>query len=152
MTQGSIDIGRDVLVALAAIAWSDGKIDPREAEGLRATARRLGLGPDDLAQVEASIARQVTLSEVETLRMSRLTRLFTYAVATWMASLGSGGASERSALAALGDRLGLSAVARERAAQAASAIGGAGGGDPSSYDLDQLRSRLSASLSQVGDD
>ncbi len=154
MTQNAIEIGRDTLVALAAIAWADGKIDPPEAEGLRATAARLQLGADDLQAVEASIARQVTLSELETIRMTRLTRLFTYAAATWIAKLGGGaaGPAEQAALDALGDRLGLSAVARTRAAKAADAIGIAAGDDPKSYDLDLLRSRLSASLSQVGDD
>jgi signal transduction histidine kinase len=37
--------------------------------------------------VERALVQRVELTEVETLTMSRLTRLFTYAAASWMASL-----------------------------------------------------------------
>jgi hypothetical protein len=54
-------------------------------------------------------------------------------------------------LGLLGDRLGLSAVARERAKGLA--LGMAQAPDrPGGYDLLKLRSRLSAGLSQIGDE
>ena len=154
MTAKEVTIGRDTLVALAAIAWADGKIAPAEAAGMRSTAKQLGLADADMHAVEESLKRKVDLSEVETVRMDRLSRLFTYSVASWMAQLDGGSIrpAEQEALDLLGDRLGLSKVARERAVAAASAIGKMSGTDPTTYDLVKLKSRLSVSLSQVGDE
>jgi uncharacterized membrane protein YebE (DUF533 family) len=146
-------IDTDTLLALAAIAWADGSIAPAEAAGIRSAARQLGLGPDELGRVEAALARRFDLGEVETLRMNRLSRLFTYAAASWIAGIdGAPSPAEATALGMLGERLGLSNVARERATAAARAIGSASGPGADAYDLVKLRSRLSASLSQVGDE
>jgi uncharacterized membrane protein YebE (DUF533 family) len=143
-----LDIGRDTLLALAAVVWADGELAPEEAQGLRAAASQLGLGPSDLSAVEAAIARRVTLDHVETVAMNRLTRLFTYAAAGWAVGLkGRVDAKEADALRTLGDRLGLSNIARERAARAVQMVGQSSAG---AFDLLALRSRLSASLSQVG--
>src|SRR5262245_15281633 len=104
-----LKIGRDTLLALSAVAWVDGTIDPREAAALRDCARQLSIVGEDLASVEESLARPVTVADVETIRMNRLTRLFTYASACWMAEVdGQASASETRTLELLGDRLGLS--------------------------------------------
>jgi tellurite resistance protein len=146
-----VNIGRDTLLALAAVAWADGKLDPKEATGLRSAARQLSLARDDLTLLERSLAERVGLDQVETLRMQRLTRLFTYAAATWIAELdGALSQQEEAALELLGDRLGLSKVARERASDVAR--GNSASGDAEAYDLLKLRSRLSAGLSQIGDE
>lgn len=146
-----VEIGRDTLVALAAVAWADGKIDPAEAAGIRSAASQLGLGADDLKLVEEALLRRVALEEVETVRMSRLTRLFTFAVGTWIAHIdGQVPQEEQDALALLGDRLGLSSVARQRAESAALAV--ARSSQPGHFDLLELRSKLSAGLSQIGDE
>jgi|SRR5690606_29291913 len=143
-----LDIGRDTLLALAAVVWADGEMAPEEAQGLRTTASQLGLAAADLNAVEAAIAQRVTLDHVETIRMNRLTRLFTYAAAGWVVGLkGRVDAKEEEALRTLGDRLGLSNIARERASRAVETVGRSGAG---AFDLLALRSRLSASLSQVG--
>ncbi len=147
-----VSIGRDTLIALAAVAWADGTMAPEEARGIRAAARQLGLGHDDLLAVEDAIAHRVEVGAVETLRMNRLTRLFTYAVASWIATLdGHVAPEEEQALRALGDRLGLSSIARERARSAGLAVGRSGEAIEA-YDLIKLRSRLSAGLSQIGDE
>ncbi|MBN2193671.1 MAG: hypothetical protein JW751_12710 [Polyangiaceae bacterium] len=147
-----LTIGRDTLVALAAVAWADGIMAPEEARGIRAAARQLGLGEDDQHTIEHAIEFRIEVSEVETLRMNRLTRLFTFAIASWIATLdGKVTVEEETALRALGDRLGLSSVARERAKTVAVAIGQANSAIEA-YDLVKLRSRLSVGLSQIGDD
>lgn len=149
----SVDIGRDTLLALVAVAWADGNVDAGEIAGIRSAATQLGLGAEDRAAVEAALARPFDLGEVETLRMNRLTRLFTYAAATWIAELdGAQSASEATAIGLLGDRLGLSVVARDRAVAAARAIQTPGSDRAVGYDVGALRSRLSAGLSQIGDD
>lgn len=151
MRRMAVEIGRDTLVALAAVAWADGKLDPAEAAGIRSAAGQLGLGAEDLKAVEDALSRKVSLEEVESVRMSRLTRLFTFAVGTWIAHIdGQVPKEEREALTLLGDRLGLSSVARERAESAAIAV--ARSSQSGQFDLLELRSRLSASLSQIGNE
>jgi uncharacterized membrane protein YebE (DUF533 family) len=146
-----LKIGRDTLLAISAVAWADGSMDTREAEALRQAAKQLGIAGEDLTQVERSLSTRVTLDEVETVRMNRLTRLFTYATSCWMAEVdGQQSAAETALLQLLGDRLGLSAVARDRAHNAVRGI--AERSLPGAFDLLELRSRLSVGLSQIGDE
>ncbi|HEX2870126.1 MAG TPA: DUF533 domain-containing protein [Polyangiaceae bacterium] len=146
-----LKIGRDTLLAISAVAWADGSMDAREAEALRQAAKQLGIAGEDLGQVERSLTTRVSLDEVETVRMNRLTRLFTYATGCWMAEVdGQQSAAETTLLQLLGDRLGLSAVARDRAHNAVRGI--AERSLPGAFDLLELRSRLSAGLSQIGDE
>ncbi len=146
-----LKIGRDTLLALSAVAWADGSIDPREATALRQAAKQLLVQGEELASVEGSLSSKVTLDEVETVRMNRLTRLFTYATACWMAEVdGKASDTETAMLQLLAERLGLSAVARDRAHNVVRGI--AERSAPGSFDLLELRSRLSAGLSQIGDE
>jgi uncharacterized membrane protein YebE (DUF533 family) len=146
-----LKIGRDTLLAISAVAWADGSIEPREAAALRQAAKQLLTDATDLAEVEQSLVSRVTLDQVETVRMNRATRLFTYATCFWMAEVeGKSSPAEADMLQLLGDRLGLSALARERAQNAVRAI--AERSAPGSFDLLELRSRLSAGLSQIGDE
>lgn len=146
-----LKIGRDTLLAISAVAWADGELDPREGAALRQAAQQLLVQGEDLVAVERALSSRVTLEEVETVRMNRLTRLFTYATACWMAEVdGKESAAEAATLQLLGDRLGLSAVARDRAHNAVRGI--VQRSAPGSFDLLELRSRLSAGLSQIGDD
>lgn len=146
-----LKIGRDTLLAIAAIAWADGTIDPREAEALRQAGKHLEVQGQDLADVERAVQSPIRLDEVETVRMNRLTRLFTYATCYWMAEVdGTASQAESSLLQLLGDRLGLSRVSRERAQNAVRGI--AQRSASTSFDLLELRSRLSAGLSQIGDE
>jgi hypothetical protein len=126
-------------------------MDPKEAEALRHAAKQLQIQGDDLAAVERALTSKVTLDEVETVRMNRLTRLFTYATSWWMAEVdGQASQAEEAVLQLLGDRLGLSSVARDRAQNVVRGI--AERSAPGSFDLVELRSRLSVGLSQIGDD
>lgn len=137
-------------MALAAVAWADGRIDSAEADAIRSAASQLNLSPAERASVEASLERPVSLAEVETLRMSRLTRLFTYAASAYIAHVdGQVPEKEAMALGLLGERLGLSTVARQRAESAALGILRGGSGK---LDVLDLRSKLSAGLSQIGDE
>jgi uncharacterized membrane protein YebE (DUF533 family) len=146
-----LKIGRDTLLAISAVAWADGSIEAREATALRQAARQLLTDASDLAEVEGALTSRVTLDQVETVRMTRPTRLFTYATCFWMAEVdGQATAVETSTLELLGDRLGLSAVARERAQNVVRGI--AQRSAPGSFDLLELRSRLSVGLSQIGDE
>jgi len=78
--------------------------------------------------------------------------LFTYSVACWVSTLdGRINAAEQTTLDQLGDRLGLSSLARDRARRVAEGLALAT--SPSArYDLVKLRSTLSAGLSRIGDE
>jgi len=146
-----LKIGHDTLLAISAVAWADGSMDPREADALRHAAKQLLVQGEELNSVEHALSNKVSIEEVETVRMNRLTRLFTYATGCWMAEVdGKESEAEAAVLALLGDRLGLSAVARDRAHNAVRGI--AERSAPGSFDLLELRSRLSAGLSQIGDE
>ena len=146
-----VNIGRDTLLAIVATAWADGRIDPRESASVKSACEQLALGAEDRALVDQALARGFTLNEVETIRMNRLTRLFTYAAACWIAEVdGALSEAERQALALLGDRLGLSTVARERAHGVALSLSKSA--TPDTFDLMRLRSQLSAGLSQISDE
>lgn len=146
-----LKIGRDTLLAISAVAWADGSMAPKEAEALRHAAKQLQIQGEDLAAVERALTSKVTLEEVETVRMNRLTRLFTYATGWWIAEIdGQAAQAETAVLQLLGDRLGLSSVARDRAQNVVRGI--AARSAPGSFDLVELRSRLSVGLSQIGDD
>jgi uncharacterized membrane protein YebE (DUF533 family) len=146
-----LKIGRDTLLAIAAVAWADGSMDPREAAALRQAAQQLGIAGEDATAVERALTTPVSLEEVETVRMNRLTRLFTYATGVWMAEVdGAASATELAVLGLLGDRVGLSSVARDRAHNVVRGI--AERSQPGSFDLLELRSRLSAGLSQISDE
>ncbi len=149
----SFEIGRDTVLALVAVAWADGKVDPAEAAGIRGAAQQLGLSADDLKVVEAALGREFSMNEVETVHMNRHTRLFTYAAATWIARIDGGIAgAEEAVLMLLADRLGLSQVARENAKTVAHGLRvGPPSNRPGGFDLVALKSRLSAGLSQIGD-
>ena len=76
--------------------------------------------------------------------------VFVYAAATWMATVdGHVSEAEIAVLRLLGDRLGLSDKARQRARQSALV---AGAGPDDRYDLLALRTRLAAEIGEVGDD
>lgn len=146
-----VNIGRDTLLAIVATAWADGQIDPRESASVKSACQQLGLSGEDCAVVERALQSGYTLDEVETIRMNRLTRLFTYAAACWVADIdGALSEPEKQALDLLGDRLGLSAVARERARGVALSL--ARSATPDSFDLMKLRSQLSTGLSQISDE
>ena len=55
------------MLALCAIAWADGKVDPREAEGIRGAAQQLGLAAEDLTAVEGALGHRMGVEEVETI-------------------------------------------------------------------------------------
>jgi uncharacterized membrane protein YebE (DUF533 family) len=148
----TLDIGRDTLIALAAIGWADGTLDPEEAEAIRGAAGQLSLAPDQLQAVEQALQNPVAIEEVETVRMSRTTRLFTYAAAAWVAHIdGQLAATERQALDLLAERLGLSNVARERAEGMVQDMASAPDAMPR-LDVLRLKSLLAAGLSRIDDD
>ena len=140
----------NAFLALAAVGWADGNLDPNEGKGLLAAASKYGMAGADLASIEQAIHSPVTIADVETLGMSRGERAITFALATWMAHLdGVVTDSENATLLLLGDRLGIPTGIRQRAADAAMHVAQQSAGRPDKYDFGALEQRLRAKLGDL---
>ena len=107
--QAEPQLRRDVFVALAAIGWADGALDPDEADAIVRAAVEEGLELDEIDEIEAATRERIDLGDDRSLgRSSKDDRLFVYAVACWIARLDGKVTDEESdALAGLGERLGV---------------------------------------------
>jgi uncharacterized membrane protein YebE (DUF533 family) len=139
---------KDIFVALAAIAWADGKLDPDEADAIVRAAVEDGLSLEDIAEIESATKEKVDIGVIDRSGLSKEDRLFVYAVACWIARLdGSVSAEESEALAKLGERLGIPERPRGHAEAIAREVAERPEGDrPSRYDLAALRQILGERL------
>lgn len=116
MSEEKQKLGRDVYVALAAIGWADGHLDPEEADAIVRTATEEGLDISEIEEIEAATKSPVDIGEIDRRNLSKEDRLFVYAVASWMTWLdGDVTEPELAALAKLGDSLKIPAAPREHA-------------------------------------
>ena len=147
MTDGATEgakFGKDVFVALAAIAWADGMLDEDEADAIVRAAVDLGLELEEIAAIEEATRERVELGSVDKSALSKADRLFIYAVACWIARLdGKVTGDESNALAALAEELELPERPRANAEKRAAEVAALPEGDrPARYDLTKLRSLL----------
>jgi uncharacterized membrane protein YebE (DUF533 family) len=145
---GDHRLGRDVFLALAAVGWSDGKLDPEEADAIVRTALEEGLEIEEIAEIEKATNAPVDLALLDQANLSKADRLFIYAVASWMIRLdGVVDDRELDALRRLGDLLKLPERPREHADLIALEIAEMPEGDrPSRYDIPALRRTISGRL------
>ncbi len=124
--------GRDVFIALAAVAWADGTVDPDEADAIVRAA------------IEEATRKPVPMSAIEKASLTKDDRLFVYGIACWIARLDGRVTDEEStALTQLGERLEIPERARAGAEKRAAEVAALPEGDrPARYDLDRLRSLL----------
>jgi uncharacterized membrane protein YebE (DUF533 family) len=141
---------KDIYVALSAIAWADGRLDPDEADAIVRAAADDGLSLEEIADVEAATQEPLDLGIIDRASLSEDDRLFVYAVACWIARMdGRVSDEEAEALAELGERLGISAEPRAGVAAVAKQVAELPEGDrPLRYDLVALRRILREKLSQ----
>lgn len=93
-------------VALAAVAWADGRMSKDEAAGLLTAAKRYGLDGDALSAVERATKEKVELESFDASSLSTWDRLLTYGFANWLSRLdGVQGGSEIASLRALARKL-----------------------------------------------
>jgi uncharacterized membrane protein YebE (DUF533 family) len=144
-------LGRDIFVALAAIAWADDRLDSDEADAIVRAAADEGLSLEEIAEIEASTRTKVDLGVVDRSAMSKDDRLFVYAVACWIARIdGRVTDAESDALAKLGERLGVPERPRVHAEAIARDVAEMPEGDrPARYDLARLRRLLGERLRQA---
>jgi hypothetical protein len=74
-------------VALAAVAWADGRMSKAEATGLLSAAKAAGLEGAALAAVEKATTEKTSLESFDAKALSDWTRLVTYGVAQWLSRL-----------------------------------------------------------------
>ena len=145
--------GSDVFIALAAVAWADGRLDADEADAIVRAAVDEGLSLEEIAAIEESTKQPIDLAVIDRKGMSKEDRLFVYAVACWIARLdGRVTPAESEALAKLGERLGVPERPRVHAEAIAREVAERPEGDrPARYDLAGLRRTLSERLRQAQD-
>jgi uncharacterized membrane protein YebE (DUF533 family) len=139
---------KDVFVALSAVAWADGKLDPDEADAIVRAAVDEGLSLEEIAEIESSTKSKVDLGAIDRAGLSKEDRLFVYAVACWIARMdGQVTPEESAALAQLGEKLGVPERPRTHAEDVAKQVAAMPEGDrPARYDLAALRRILGERL------
>jgi uncharacterized membrane protein YebE (DUF533 family) len=147
----AIKLNRDIFLALAAIAWADGKLDPDEADAIVRAAVEAGLDLEEIEAIEAATRERIDLGAVDRAPLSKEDRLFVYAIACWIARLdGTVTDEEAEALATLGERLGVPEKPRAHAESIAREVAALPEGDrPSRYDLLRLRTTIGERLRQA---
>lgn len=146
-------LGRDVFMALAAIAWADGKVDPQEADAICRTALEEGLEIDEIEAIEKATKEKIDMSSIEFPKMSKADRLFVYAVGSWITRVdGHVADEEKEALEKLGEALKVPETPRLRAEEIAQEIGQLSESeDPAFYNLPKLRTTLKQRLKEAAE-
>jgi len=141
-------LGKDIFIALAAVAWADGKLDPDEADAIVRAAVDEGMELDEIGAIEAATRQKVDLGVVDRAGLSKEDRLFVYGVACWIARMdGQVTPEETAALAKLGERLGIPERPRTIVEGIAQQVAEMPEGDrPARYDLSALRRILGERL------
>ena len=143
---------RECFELLTAVAWSDGALDPPEAEAILRAAREAGLTEEDLARVERATKDREAASNVGELDVSKLRdedRLFVYAASTWVASVdGSPSEKERAMLSVIGFVLRVTPKGRAEMDAAVQAIREKGDA-PERFDLTGLRAAIDARVREA---
>jgi uncharacterized membrane protein YebE (DUF533 family) len=144
-------LGRDVFLALAAVGWADGHLDPDEADAIVRTALDEGLEIEEISEIEKATQEPVDIGSIDISKLSKADRLFVYAVGTWIARVdGHLARDEREALDRLGAVLKIPDRPRQHADQIAEQIGKLGDGDkPAFFNLPKLRNTLKVRLAEA---
>ncbi len=139
---------KQAFLAIAAVAWADGRMRKDEARGLERAAAAFGLDEAELSEVKHATESAVSIDDVEFGEMNRWQRALTYAFASWLAKLdGVVNSEELATLRKLGAQLDLPQATLQSAASAAFDIACLPEGHrPDKYDLAALEERLTEKL------
>ena len=147
MTNQKTGLGRDVYIALAAVGWADGHLDPAEADAIVRTALEEGLDIDEIAEIEEATKNPVDIGVIDRKNLSKEDRLFVYGVASWITRLdGVVTLAEQTALQRLGDALKVPEKPRAVVDGIAQDVANASDDRPDRYDLLALRRIISERL------
>ncbi len=140
MSEEKTRLGRDVYIALAAVGWADGKLDPDEADAIVRAALEEGLEIEDIAEIEEATKKPVNIGIVDQ-KLSKEDRLYVYGIAAWIAKMdGVVTDDETSALGKLAGALKIPERPREIVMKIVQDIAALSGDNrPARYDLVELR-------------
>ena len=140
MSEEKTRLGRDVYIALAAVGWADGKLDPDEADAIVRAALEEGLEIEDIAEIEEATKKPVNIGIVDQ-KLSKEDRLYVYGIAAWIAKMdGVVTDDESSALGRLAGALKIPERPREIVMKIVQDIAALSGDNrPARYDLVELR-------------
>ena len=145
-----MQLRKDIFVALAAVGWADGALDPEEADAIVRAAVEEGFSLEEIADIEASTRDRIDLGVVDRAGLTKEDRLFVFAIACWIARMdGKVTDGESEALAKLGERLGVPDRARVHTEAIVGEVAQLPEGDrPARFDLAALRRILSERLTE----
>ena len=140
MSEEKTRLGRDVYIALAAVGWADGKLEPDEADAIVRAALEEGLELADIAEIEEATKKPVSIGIVDQ-KLSKEDRLYVYGIAAWIARMdGVVTDDESSALGKLASALKIPERPREIVMKIVQDIAALSGDNrPARYDLPELR-------------
>jgi uncharacterized membrane protein YebE (DUF533 family) len=140
MSEEKTRLGRDVYIALAAVGWADGKLDPDEADAIVRAALEEGLEIEDIAEIEEDTKKPVNIGIVDQ-KLSKEDRLYVFGIAAWIAKMdGVVTDDESSALGRLAGALKIPERPREIVMKIVQDIASLSGDNrPARYDLVELR-------------
>lgn len=144
-------MNKDVFLALAAIGWADGKLDPDEADAIVRAAVEAGVELDQIEEIERATSAPLDIGAIDRSALTKEDRLFVYAIACWIARLdGKVSDEETSALSRLADALGVPERPRPTVEALAQEVAALPDGDrPARYDLVRLRELIGERLSRA---
>jgi uncharacterized membrane protein YebE (DUF533 family) len=150
MAEEKTRLGRDVYIALAAVGWADGELDPEEADAIVRTALEEGLELEEIAEIEAATKNRVDLGVIDRKNLSREDRLFVYGVAVWITRLdGLVTDEELDALKTLAEALKIPERPRQIVDRLAQDVANMSDSRPARYDLLALRRIIAERLALV---
>jgi uncharacterized membrane protein YebE (DUF533 family) len=108
-------LGKDVFLALVAVAWSDGDVTTAEARAIVRAASASGLADADLDEIEQATQDPLSLDAIPPASMTPDGCRQIYALACYLAAAdGRVVDAERAALTRVADRFGLSEDDRKK--------------------------------------
>ncbi len=78
---------KSTFLAIASVAWADGRMSKAEAQGLVHAAKTLGLEGDELASVERATKDKVGIDAFDPAGLSDWEKLVTFGLANWLSRL-----------------------------------------------------------------
>ena len=146
----SIKLPKQSFLALAAVAWADGRYQKNEGAALLRAAREHGVEGDDLTELETATKQRTAVDDFDPGGLGEWERVLTYALAAWIALLdGIVSTEEHESLRALAKCLDITQAIRERAAAAAFDVSVLPDGRPDKYDFGKLVTRLQERMPQL---
>jgi tellurite resistance protein len=77
----------ETLALLIAMAWADGKLEPREKEGVRGAASVLNLTKELRERLDILLEKPVPLDQILVEQLSDKERAFAFVAAAWMSGI-----------------------------------------------------------------